>query len=196
MDGLELLKKIKEAMPQTAVIIFTGKATVQTAIEALKNGAYDYILKPFDIHELTAVVRRCLDHARLQRQEKVLRETVYLYQLSQEIPMGRPQKETLEFILSQAMKALKAEGGSLFMYLPSDKTLQLTVSMGSAQFVEETLRAGERVAGWVAQYQRALLIQGPVNALPEFRDITCRDELCSSLVSRSYTSRRFSGYSV
>ncbi len=61
MDGLALLAKIKEASPATAVIMMTGHGTVESAISALKNGAYDFIQKPFDNEHLLHTLRRCLE---------------------------------------------------------------------------------------------------------------------------------------
>ena len=61
MDGLALLAKIKEAYPAIAVIMMTGHGTVESAIAALKNGAYDFIQKPFDNEHLLHTLRRCLE---------------------------------------------------------------------------------------------------------------------------------------
>ena len=62
LDGLALLHKIKEQYPAIAVIIMSGFGTVESAIAALKNGAYDFILKPFDNEYLLHTLQRCLDH--------------------------------------------------------------------------------------------------------------------------------------
>ncbi|MFH1019020.1 MAG: sigma-54 dependent transcriptional regulator, partial [Pseudomonadota bacterium] len=61
MDGLALLARIKEAYPAIAVIMMTGHGTVESAIAALKNGAYDFIQKPFDNEHLLHTLRRCLE---------------------------------------------------------------------------------------------------------------------------------------
>jgi len=62
-NGLETLQKIKEYDPRQLVIMMTAYGTSQTAIEAMKLGAYDYVLKPFDIPELKALIQRALDAA-------------------------------------------------------------------------------------------------------------------------------------
>ena len=58
MDGLELHRKIREVDPEIVVIIMTGYASVETAVQALKDGAYDYITKPFDPDDLAHLVRK------------------------------------------------------------------------------------------------------------------------------------------
>ena len=60
MDGLKLLETLKEKTPQTTVIIATGFGTVETAVYAMKKGAYDFILKPFDMGQLAKVLEGAL----------------------------------------------------------------------------------------------------------------------------------------
>jgi two-component system response regulator AtoC len=62
VDGLEILRRTKEKDPHVPVIIITAFATVETAIEAMKAGAFDYILKPFKLSELKIVVRKALEY--------------------------------------------------------------------------------------------------------------------------------------
>lgn len=65
MGGLELLKKIKKDYPGIPVIILTGHGTVETAVEAMKYGAYDYISKPFNLDEVEVIISRSLEHKKL-----------------------------------------------------------------------------------------------------------------------------------
>ncbi|MCB1756676.1 MAG: response regulator, partial [Gammaproteobacteria bacterium] len=62
VDGLELLRFARSQNNLTQVLMITGYATVESAVEALKNGAFDYIRKPFDNEEFLCVVRRALEH--------------------------------------------------------------------------------------------------------------------------------------
>ncbi len=70
LDGLELLSRIKEASPETAVILITGYATVETAVKAMKTGACDYIAKPFQLEELRAAVARSLEKKKVEQEVK------------------------------------------------------------------------------------------------------------------------------
>jgi len=76
MDGLELQDHVHRIDPQTAVIIITAFASVDTAVRALKHGAFDYVTKPVDPDELTHLVRRALEQRRLQEENMHLRETI------------------------------------------------------------------------------------------------------------------------
>ncbi len=67
MDGLQLLEAIKQHYPQIEVVLMTAYATQQTAVTALKKGAYDYLIKPFDMDEMIIRVRRILEQKALQK---------------------------------------------------------------------------------------------------------------------------------
>ena len=62
-DGLEIFRQLRKEHPRQLVIVMTAHGTAQTAIEAMKLGAFDYILKPFDVPELLATLRRGLETA-------------------------------------------------------------------------------------------------------------------------------------
>lgn len=74
LGGLGMLKALKEIDPQIEVILVTGYATLENAVESMRWGAYDYITKPFDIEELARLAARALDKRRLNRQVDRLRE--------------------------------------------------------------------------------------------------------------------------
>ncbi len=69
MGGLELLAAISKHAPNVVTVIMTGFGTVETAIDAMKRGAYDYILKPFKVEEVVHTIRRGLEKRKLHRRE-------------------------------------------------------------------------------------------------------------------------------
>lgn len=76
IDGLELLRKTKEISPDTLVIMITAFGTAESAIEAMKLGAYDYINKPFKIDEIRLIVKKAIEKKRLREEISLLREKV------------------------------------------------------------------------------------------------------------------------
>ncbi len=76
LDGLTLLKEAKEAGIDTAMILMTAQNTMHNAIEAMKNGAYDYVTKPFDLEEILVLVRRAFESRKLSRDFRELKEEV------------------------------------------------------------------------------------------------------------------------
>jgi DNA-binding NtrC family response regulator len=76
MDGIEVLKRLKKSDPQALIIIITAYASVESAIAALKMGAYDYIQKPFKHDELLLTIKRAIGHKRLQEENLRLRDEI------------------------------------------------------------------------------------------------------------------------
>jgi two-component system, sensor histidine kinase and response regulator len=74
MDGMEVARRIRAYDPSIVTIIITGYATIETAVTAIKEGAYDYLPKPFTPDELVIVVHRGLEKRRLDRESRALRE--------------------------------------------------------------------------------------------------------------------------
>jgi DNA-binding NtrC family response regulator len=75
-DGIELQRRMHEVDPELIVIMMTGYASVETAVAALKNGAYDYVTKPLDPDEISHLVKKALAHKRTEEENVRLRETV------------------------------------------------------------------------------------------------------------------------
>jgi len=75
-DGIELQRRMHEVDPELMVIIMTGYASVETAVAALKNGAYDYVTKPLDPDEIAHLVKNALAHKHAAQENVLLRETV------------------------------------------------------------------------------------------------------------------------
>src|ERR1039457_3074853 len=75
-DGIELQRRLHEIYPDMLVIIMTGYASVETAVTALKNGAYDYVNKPVDPDEIAHLIAKAMSHRRTQQENTRLKETV------------------------------------------------------------------------------------------------------------------------
>ena len=78
MSGIEALQLIREYNPSIPVLIMTAYSSVETAVEALKKGAYDYLGKPLDFDELRIAIERVMDHSRLKEENRALKESLGL----------------------------------------------------------------------------------------------------------------------
>jgi DNA-binding NtrC family response regulator len=99
MDGLALLKEVKRIDPEAPVVLFTAHATIQTAVEAIKAGAFDYITKPFTADQLQVVIERALTQRRLQEENRRLKEQLQeSYRFENIIGRSLPMLQVFEVV--------------------------------------------------------------------------------------------------
>jgi len=103
MDGLELQRRIHDVEPDLPVIMITAFASVESAVQALKEGAFDYVTKPIDPDDLSHLVRRAVERRRLQRENVQLRRSVEHLATPTTIIGASPQmSKVLELVMSVA----------------------------------------------------------------------------------------------
>jgi two-component system response regulator HydG len=119
MDGIEAMGQIKKMSPSIPVIMMTAYASVKTAVEALKSGAYDYLTKPLDIDELKILIKKALEHYRLQEENVFLKERLAdRFNFSNIIGKSRRMKELFE---------------NLSLVAPSDATVLIYGESGTGK---------------------------------------------------------------
>jgi len=102
-DGIEILRHVKAASPETAVVVMTAYGTTETAVAALKLGAHDYLTKPFDVDELKIVVRGALEAQRLTEENRRLKaELRSRHGLDRIIGVSRAMASVFDLIQSVA----------------------------------------------------------------------------------------------
>ncbi|GIU76102.1 MAG: acetoacetate metabolism regulatory protein AtoC [Bryobacteraceae bacterium] len=121
VDGIELQAKLREIDPSMPVIIMTGFASVETAVKALKNGAYDYITKPFDPDELVHLVNKAISHKRAEKEVSRLRENLeQIFPETKLIGQSPAMKRVIELVETVA---------------PTDATVLITGESGTGKEV-------------------------------------------------------------
>ena len=104
--GIDALRRIKERRPEAVVIVVTGYGTVQSAVQAMKNGAYDYVTKPFSVDELKLLLERVASHLKLKSENRLLREKVKSKQGFGGIVGRAPEMEKLYRIIAKAANSI------------------------------------------------------------------------------------------
>jgi two-component system response regulator HydG len=117
VSGLEALAEIKALNPAIPIIIMTAYSSVETAVEALKSGAYDYLTKPLDFDELRLVMERAMEHTHLREENRLLRETLGSHFDTQHIigrsaPMMRLMETVAQVAPSEATVLITGESGT------------------------------------------------------------------------------------
>lgn len=104
VSGLEALEKIKRLNPSIPVIMMTAYASVDTAVKAMKEGAYDYVTKPLDFDELRIIIERAMEHCHLREENRILRES-----LSSQYNNFIGQSETMKKVFSVITQVAPSE---------------------------------------------------------------------------------------
>jgi DNA-binding NtrC family response regulator len=106
-DGMDILRAAAENQPEAKVIIITAFATIPSAIEAVRQGAFDYVSKPFEIEELVLALERALEDTRLRRENHRLRgEVEQRYGFNNLVGVSRPMQEVFTLIRAAAQNDL------------------------------------------------------------------------------------------
>src|SRR5204863_3008237 len=119
MTGLELIERITALQIPVLTVIMTGFGTVETAIEAMKQGAYDYILKPFKVEEVVHIVQRGLDRQRLQQENLRLKDALSIYKISEAIATQLSVEKVLDLVLDATLDAVDADVVNLLLEEPA-----------------------------------------------------------------------------
>ena len=144
MNGLELIRSFQALSPQTVPILMTGYGSLETAREAIREGAYDYILKPFDRGEICVAVARALERKRLDSENSRLKELVGIYKLSRAVATNVEQRELLDMILATAVGQTGSDGGAIILLDSTRHRLTIGAASGAwgntARLAESILR--------------------------------------------------------
>lgn len=187
VNGLEVVTAAKEADPEMVVVVITGYASTGTAIDALRQGAYDYITKPFDLWEVDQIVARGLKsrglvrenerllqdlqtaNEELRRHEEVLREKVQvatrrirtLYEIGKDVNASLDVNRTLDFIVKEAVSLTGARTGLLFRSQENAGSLVAEVGYGAAREVTGSaiVRLGKGLIGKVVDTQKPVRLE-------------------------------------
>ncbi len=119
MSGLELIQQISAESLPVLTVIMTGFGTVETAIEAMKRGAYDYILKPFKVEEVMHIVQRGLERQRLQHENIRLKDALSIYKISEAIATSLSVDTVLDLVLDATIDTVDADVVSLLLEDPA-----------------------------------------------------------------------------
>jgi response regulator RpfG family c-di-GMP phosphodiesterase len=134
LGGLELIERITQQQIPVLTVIMTGFGTVETAIEAMKKGAYDYILKPFKVEEVVHIVQRGLDRQRLQHENLRLKDALSIYRISEAIATSLAVEKVLDLVLDATLDAVDADVVSLLLEEPGSA---LATDGRPGRFVEQ-----------------------------------------------------------
>ncbi len=175
MDGIQLIREARRIAPSMIPIVMTGYATLESARAAVREGAYDYVLKPFSLSEIKLAIHNALERHRLVSDNARLRDLTELFQISEQIASIHEEQRLLQFVLKAALERVDALRGSIMLSTADGRALTMAASIGLPEGVDTEVDYGKSIAGWVAQNNLPLCVQD-IAKNPDLRRMSRRLE--------------------
>jgi len=125
MSGLEVLQRSKQHNTLTDVIVITGHGSMESAINALKNGAFDYIIKPLNEDELLHTVNSCFEKKKLLAENQEMRQSLKLYEVSKAVTATLDINKLYNISLDALLQIIPGEAGIITFYEDDGKRLEI-----------------------------------------------------------------------
>lgn len=156
ISGVNVLDQTMKSHPDAIVILMTGQPTIENAVTVLKSGAYDYLVKPFSMDTLRAVIKRGLEKQKLYRENIHLKEAVSLYKISEAMGSTIRLDFLLNLILETAIKELDADMASFLLVDEKTNRVIPKASLGvPPQMLQSGLLTGlDNISKWVIKHGR------------------------------------------
>jgi DNA-binding NtrC family response regulator len=150
VDGMQILKKCRELYPDTEVVIITGYATLESAVDTMKHGAFYYVAKPFKLEEVRKVVKEAVEKVRLKKENIELREQLEKYQgkvkiITQDINIQRLLETARQIAPTECNVIISGESGTgkelfaRFIHFNSERAEGPFLAINCGAFTEELL---------------------------------------------------------
>jgi PAS domain S-box-containing protein len=165
LDGISLLRAGLEVDPNLICIMMTGHGTIQTAVDAMKIGAFDYVLKPFRLQTMLPVLTRAMITRHLRLENVQLREAVAIHELSETIAFTLDPKTVLSKLADGALQQSQADEVSVLLPTLDGKEFYVAAVRGEGRqrLLGERVPFGESISSWVARQHEPLILNGEVD---------------------------------
>lgn len=154
INGLEVLRRVEGRLPDTEIIVLTGYASMKTALEALRLGAYDFIPKPFPMDAVRSTVKRALEKQRLKSQ------LAAIYDLSRQMVLSPAVDKVAQVVLDIARRVLEFESCALWLVDKADSELYLldALTLNPEQAPRFPLDSEKSIIALVAREGQAIFV--------------------------------------
>ncbi|MFH1605453.1 MAG: response regulator, partial [Pseudomonadota bacterium] len=187
-SGVDVIRLAHMVQPDIVSILITGHPTVETAISALQSGAYDYLIKPFRMEQLSATVRRALEKGRLRRENMHLREQVAVSEVIRAIGSTLKLDQILSMVVETVRREFYASAASILLRTGSRDKLELKAIEGDAvtmttPSLKEFLHGRTPTTQGVLTTGRSVLLGGHQTDMFDAGNRT-QDLICQPLITK------------
>ena len=165
IDGIALVREAMQIDPNIICMMMTGQGTIQTAVDAMKVGAFDYVLKPFRLQTMLPVLTRAMNTRHLRLENVQLREAVAIHELSETIAFTLDPQTVLSKLADGALTQSDADEVSILLPTADGKELYVAAVRGEkrGRLLGERIPLQESISSWVARERVPLILNGEVS---------------------------------
>ena len=182
MDGITLVQEGLQIDPHLVCIVMTGQGTIQTAVDSMKVGAFDYVLKPFRMQTLLPLITRAMNVRHMRLENLQLRETLVIYELAQTIALTLDPQTVISQLVDAVLSQTGADEVSVLLPVPDGDELYVAAVRGEKRerLLGQRVPLAGTISGWITRERRPLMLQGEVND-KRFRPVWPHPEITSSI---------------
>ncbi len=180
-SGMEMLEAALEADPDTVVVFMTGYPTVENATQALKCGAYDFLVKPFQLGQLLATVERGLRKLQLSRENIRLKEQLALFKIAEAMGLTIHLSTALNQVLKLTMKEFHVEAASILLFDPSKPTPFVVQALQTQSGIDRSFLEGKTNHSLLAVKSKIVEIENVYASSVASEDILEQDRITTYL---------------
>ena len=164
MDGITLVRQGVQVDPHLICIVMTGQGTIQTAVDAMKVGAFDYVLKPFRLQTMLPVLTRAMNARHLRLENVQLREAVAIHELSETIAFTLDPQTVLSKLADAALQQSEADEVSVLLPTAAGDEFYVAAVRGEKRerLLGERVPFGRSISSWVARQHTSIILNGEV----------------------------------
>ena len=180
-SGMEMLEAALEADPDTVVVFMTGYPTVENATQALKCGAYDFLVKPFQLGQLLATVERGLRKLQLSRENIRLKEQLALFKIAEAMGLTIHLSTALNQVLKLTMKEFHVEAASILLFDPSKPTPFVVQALQTQSGIDRSFLEGKTNHSLLAVKSKIVEIENVYASSAAAEDVLEQDRITTYL---------------
>ncbi len=165
VDGITLVRESLQIDPNLVCIMMTAQGTIQTAVDAMKVGAFDYVLKPFRLQTMLAVLTRAMNTRHMRLENVQLREAVAIHELSETIAFTLDTQTVLSKLADAVLQQSEADEVSVLLPTPDGDQFYVAAVRGEKRerLLGERVPFGESISSWVAREREPVILNGEVD---------------------------------
>lgn len=179
LDGASFLKEVRASGNRTPIIVTTGEPEMDVVIDIIHNGAQDFIVKPFNLHDLYEKVEQILDTIRHHRKSQLLSELVELHSITNRLAASSDHEEILDVTFKSCLNAVNSNHG--YLMLTDDTLTELSLVRAVGEYHGTEITAMNSIdewpeAKWACTHNRTVTVVNGTSNIPELTDFTQRVE--------------------